>query len=409
MIVPEFPKLSETFIVSKFLAMARDGLDVHIVCAKSNEEQWKGFQKLEAENGIHNRIHVVWPHRPRWIAALLIPIAFLYCLLRNPAKTILYLIRGWGLFGHDVFRRLYLDAEILALKPGLIHFEFGTLSAKRMYLKKLLDCRVTVSFRGYDLNFAGLDQPNYYDDVWEDADALHLLGNDLWIRAISRGCPPGKKHYLIPPAIDTEFFTCDDRQYADIVSTNTRPLRIISVGRLEWKKGYDYALQAIKLIIGRGIYCEYRIIGAGNYLEAVVFARYQLRLEKEVTLKGAVTPSEVKESMLWADVFLHPSVSEGFCNAVIEAQAMGLPVVCTDADGLSENVADGETGFVVKRRNPEAMADKLALLAKDPALRQRMGIAGRKRVIEIFRIEKQGERFSDFYRTILDGKVECKG
>ena len=104
-----------------------------------------------------------------------------------------------------------------------------------------------------------------------------------------------------------------------------------------------------------------------------------------------------------ADVFLHSAVSEGFCNAVMEAQAMELPVVCTDADGLPENVADGETGFVVSRRDPAALAEKLEALSRDPALRRRMGKAGRKRALEKFRLSDQLDRFESFYRQVRDG------
>ena len=174
------------------------------------------------------------------------------------------------------------------------------------------------------------------------------------------------------------------------------------MGRLEWKKGYEYALQAVKLLADQGISCEYRIIGAGSYLGAIGFARHQLGLESVVRFMGALSPQEVKSHLLWADVFLHAAVSEGFCNAVLEAQAMGLPVVCTDAGGLPENVAHGETGFVAPRRNPAALAEKLALLAKEPHRRREMGQAGRQRVLTHFQIADQISAFDRLYRMVLD-------
>ena len=67
-----------------------------------------------------------------------------------------------------------------------------------------------------------------------------------------------------------------------------------------------------------------------------------------------------------ADVLLHPAVSEGFGNAVMEAQAVEVPVVCTDADGLRENVVDGVTGLVVPRRDASALAAALERLAARP-------------------------------------------
>jgi colanic acid/amylovoran biosynthesis glycosyltransferase len=97
-------------------------------------------------------------------------------------------------------------------------------------------------------------------------------------------------------------------------------------------------------------------------------------------------------------------VSEGFCNAVLEAQAMGLPVVCTDADGLPENVEDGVTGLVAPRRNPKALSDALAALAADPDRRARMGSAGRARVASRFRLEEQIDAFSRLYESVLSGR-----
>jgi colanic acid/amylovoran biosynthesis glycosyltransferase len=104
--------------------------------------------------------------------------------------------------------------------------------------------------------------------------------------------------------------------------------------------------------------------------------------------------------MEWADVFLHPSISEGFGVVVLEAQSMALPVVCTDADGLKENVVDGVTGFVVLRRNPQALAEKLKTLMRDSALRLQMGYAGRNRVVTSFRVEDQISAWEQFFQSI---------
>ena len=104
-------------------------------------------------------------------------------------------------------------------------------------------------------------------------------------------------------------------------------------------------------------------------------------------------------------MLLHAAVSEGFCNAVLEAQAMELPVVCTDADGLPENVVDGQTGFVVPRRSPLELMEKLAVLAADAPLRRRMGEAGRRRVLEHFRLAEQIDRFERFYAAVLEGPI----
>jgi glycosyltransferase involved in cell wall biosynthesis len=400
LVVPAFPRLSETFIVSKFVGLLERGWDVHVVCNKSEAKNWEGFPQLAAVGSARKRVHVTWPAEPSWKASLLLPLAVLRCFQSRPLRTLRYLWRGLKRFSvFETVRRLYLDADLVRLSPDILHFEFGALAPNRMYLGELLNCRVVASFRGYDLNYVGLDRPNHYAPVWSRAAGLHFLGEDLWRRARRRGFPPDRFHVLIPPAIDTEFFA--PRSETRPPREGNRPLRILSVGRLEWKKGYEDALLAVRRLLDRGLPLEYRIIGGGDYLGALGFARYRLGLEKSVEFVGAARRAEVVAEMEKADVFLHAAVSEGFCNAVLEAQAMELPVVCTDADGLPENVADRETGFVVSRRDPAAMAEKLEVLARDPALARRMGRAGRRRVQERFRLADQLDRWEKFYGEVL--------
>jgi colanic acid/amylovoran biosynthesis glycosyltransferase len=335
----------------------------------------------------------------------LLPLAVLYCLFCSPQRTTRYLreaSKRWGIVA--ALRRFYLDAAFIALRPDLIHFEFGALAVEQADLKTLLGCRVIVSFRGYDLNFSGLDRPDYYRTVWQQADAVHLLGQDLWNRAMRRGCPANKPHALISPAIDVGLFSpVEDREFG-LTGTSDRPLRVLSVGRLEWKKGYEFALQAVKLLRVAGVECKYRIVGSGEALEALTFARYQLGLESCVEFLGGLAQHQVAESMAWADVLLHAAVSEGFGNAVLEAQAMQLPVVCSDADGLPENVDHGVTGFIVQRRDPQALAERLILLSHSPALRERLGRAGRQRVEEKFSLPHQIEQFDQLYRGLLNSE-----
>lgn len=79
---------------------------------------------------------------------------------------------------------------------------------------------------------------------------------------------------------------------------------------------------------------------------------------------------------------------------------MGLPVVVSDADGLPENVDDGRTGFVVPRRDPVSLAEKLVVLAEDSSLRREMGAAGRARVENCFSLPRQIAEFDRFYSEL---------
>lgn len=404
LVVSRFPQLSETFIASKFVGLVDAGWDAHIVCAE--EGAWKDFPRLAARPELRRRVHRQWPHEPAWWAAALWLPVLVATFLRAPAAAARYWREGWRRFGRRLPRRFYLDAAIVALSPHIIHFEFGSQAVGRTDLGDLLDCRLSVSFRGYDLNYVGLDNPSHYADLWHDTDAVHVLGLDLWRRAVARGCPPEKPHAIIPPAIDVEMFRPEDEsaeKNSEAIGSPERPLRVLSVGRLEWKKGYEYGLAAIRHLAESGLTIEYRIVGGGAYFEPLVFARHQMGLESVVEFLGPQPHAAVVEQMCWADVFLHPAVSEGFCNAVIEAQAMRLPVVASDADGLPENVDDGHSGFIVPRRDPAAMAEKLALLAGDSDLRRRMGAVGRERVERCFTLPQQIAEFDRFFGEVVTG------
>lgn len=399
LVVPVFPKLSETFIVNKFLGLLERGHDVRLVVQQLDLAAWAHFPQLKTRPELARRVCVRGSSSKFFLLRLGALLA--QVVGQTPYRAFAYIWNGSKAIGWNVLRTFFRDLPVIATAREIVHFEFGTLATEAARTGRWLGCKVVTSFRGYDLNYVGLEEPGYYDEVWKSTDAVHCLGEDLWRRALRRGCPQTKPHALIPPAIDTEYFKPANRDYPHPVGTAGRPLRVLSVGRLEWKKGYEYALAAIRLLLDQGIAAEYRIVGTGEYLEAVMFCRHQLGLEDQVTVAGAAPPAVVKSHLEWADVFLHAAVSEGFCNAVLEAQAMELPVVTTDADGLAENVQDGVTGFVVRRRDPRALAERLARLAADAGLRARLGAAGRKRVVEQFQLPRQIDAFERLYQEVL--------
>jgi len=357
MVTEHFPKFSETFFVDKFLRLVERGWDVHVVCSHSDPAQLEFFPHVADHVAVGDRIHVTG----------------------------------------DV------DAQVVALEPDVLHFEYGTLARGRMYLRELCGCAVVVSFRGYDINYAGLEDPEWYSDVWAGADLLHLVSDDIWARARRRGCPTDKAHVVVRDAVDTLRLVPPQRMVPDAIGTSERPLRVLSVGRLHWKKGHEYAVEALARLRDEGIHWQYRIVGEGDHRDAVAFAAHDLGVQDRVELIGAQDRAGVEDAMRWADLFVHPSVSEGFCVAAAEAQAMALPVVASDADGLPENVAHDETGFVVPRRDAIALADRITALARDPGRLAAMGAAARARAERQLDVHAQIDEFDAVYERLRDG------
>jgi colanic acid/amylovoran biosynthesis glycosyltransferase len=398
MVVPVFPQRSETFITAKFLGLLERGWDVHVVCDVVDDAGWARVPELASRPELRSRVHRRPPLgrdvRAAGAVARALPAG------ARARRLVARAARAAG-GGPGGLLRAARELPLLELAPDVVHFEFLTLTVGRTWLGAALPCRVVASIRGYDISFVGLDTPGYYDPVWVELDSLHVLGDDLWRRALSRGCPPSLDHVRVPPALDPDAWA-DVRPAGVVPRAPGEPLRLLSVGRLEWKKGHEHALVAVRRLLDDGVAVRYRIVGGGAHLEATAFARHQLGLDDVVDLVGAVDHAAVRDHVAWADVFVHPSVSEGFGNAVVEAQAAGLPVVCSDADGLAENVADGETGVVVPRRDPVALARAIASLAGDPGRRAAMGDAGRARVSERFRRADQLDAFDAWYQRLLD-------
>jgi len=94
------------------------------------------------------------------------------------------------------------------------------------------------------------------------------------------------------------------------------------------------------------------------------------------------------------------SLSEGFSNAILEYMAVGLPVVATDVGGNREAVLDGETGFLVRERTPEAFARPLIALLEDDDLRLRMGASGMARCLSNFELGKTMRDLEDYYLAL---------
>jgi glycosyltransferase involved in cell wall biosynthesis len=357
MVTDHFPKVSETFFVDKFLGLRRRGWDVHVVSQRSNKEHWEFFPTLREEIGdSDDRLHVA---------------------------------------------RDNLEEKLAELEPDIVHFGYGVLAAGRMHLRDALGCRAIVSFRGFDLNSFRLDDPSVYDDVWRSADMLHLVSKDLWRQAKRRGCPPDRPHTIIHDAVDVSQLQAPER-HIEQVGTVERPLRLLSVGRLHWKKGHDYALEAVKRLTKKGLVVDYRIVGEGEHRDSTEFAIRDFGIAQSVRLLGALPAGEVRELYAWADVLVHPSLTEAFGVAVAEAQAMQLPVVCSDAGGLGENVTDGVTGIVVPRRDSRKLAKAIARLARDPQLRDGMGRAAREHALANLDLGKQLDKLEALYRELLE-------
>lgn len=174
---------------------------------------------------------------------------------------------------------------------------------------------------------------------------------------------------------------------------------VITVARLVSFKAIDQLIEAVALLGERGRACRFWVVGDGDrrvHLERLIEER---GLTGRVTLLGERT--DVPRLLALADIFALPSVSEGMPIAIMEAMALGLPVVATAVDGTPELVVEGETGCLVPARDPAALASTIGRLIGDEAGRRRMGEAGRARIEACFTDVIMGEGTHRLYQRLL--------
>lgn len=179
-------------------------------------------------------------------------------------------------------------------------------------------------------------------------------------------------------------------------------IRITTVGNIRRVKGHDLLLAAAAVVVKQ--YSDTLFTIAGEILEPDYFQELQqqirdLDLAAHVQFLGNL--SNLQAHLSCASIFVLPSRSEGFSNAILEAMAASLPVVATDVGGNSEAVQNGITGFLVPPENPSEIASALMRLVSDPSLAEDMGRRGRDLVTARFTTETMMARISKTFDRLL--------
>lgn len=178
------------------------------------------------------------------------------------------------------------------------------------------------------------------------------------------------------------------------------PPVILYAGRLRSRKAVAVLVAALPRVLAALPACRLVIVGGGEQSARVAAAVHARGLTGHVELAGALPRAAAVARLAEADVFCLPSTYEGLPLAILEAMAAGLPVVATAVAGNSEAVEDGVSGLLVPPESAAALAEALISLLLDPARRQQMGEAGRRRVAERFAIERVVERHLALLRQL---------
>lgn len=174
------------------------------------------------------------------------------------------------------------------------------------------------------------------------------------------------------------------------------------VAQLIERKGHRYLLEAMPRIIEAYPDTRLIVLGAGPLADVLKRQAETLGVADGVVFAGF--RNDMPQVFRELDVLVHPALMEGLGVAILQAMAAGVPVVASPVGGIPEAVQDGVTGIHVPPANPEAVAEAVCRLLGDPALRARMGAAGRAFVEREFSPARMVEGVLSVYRSVLDAK-----
>ena len=255
---------------------------------------------------------------------------------------------------------------------------------------------MSTSIRGYDICVYPLKNLDCYNTLWSKVDKVHSISKNLVDISGINTFDGDILYNIISPAIDIDTFKCSDRKLNSNIKK--QKLQFLTIARLNWIKGLEFTLEALALLLSKGVDFHYNIIGSGTEYERLIFATHQLKLTKQVSFLGAVTHNETRQFYNNSDIYLQYSINEGFCNSVIEAQCMGLITIVSNSGGLTENVIHERTGWVVEKNSPQSLVDTIEHVIKksnNEIYNVRKNAINHVR--ENFNLEKQTIQLSKFF------------
>ena len=171
-----------------------------------------------------------------------------------------------------------------------------------------------------------------------------------------------------------------------------------TLGHLSEKKGQRVFLQAVKLLMERGLDAEFVVLGDGPDRMALRNLADELNVTRRVTF----TPQTVSGQLTQLDILVEPSLQEGLGVSVMQAMAMGVPVVANGVGGLYDLIEDGVTGVMVPAADPAALADAIWRLLNNPGERMEMAKQAREMIEKEFSAELVAQRLTAYYRDCID-------
>jgi colanic acid/amylovoran biosynthesis glycosyltransferase len=397
-IVDEFPSISQTFVLNQITGLLDRGHQVDVFTREIRAENEQQHPDIDRYRLLDRTYDLGCPIR-RWNRVMR---GADLCFRRMRANP------GAVLGALNVFRygrsasslTLLFQTAPFFRRYDIVHCQFGHNGRLGAILKELgLQKKLVVTFHGYDIRAGLASGGAIYGDLWDRVDCLLAISKYNHDHLLRFGGDPEKIVYH-PVGVDCKRFKynkcrasrrCDHR------------IKLLSVARLVEEKGLESGIRALHQLTQDApeISFRYDVIGEGPLRARLQQLIDELSLGSRIHLLGAKTQDEVIEALQGSDILLAPSLAEALPVSLMEAHAVGLPVLASRVGSVDQIVQDGVSGFLVPAGDVAALSRRLADLAESEEKRNEMGRRGRRHVEQHYDIDRLNDRLVNLYQELL--------
>ncbi|MBQ9638048.1 MAG: glycosyltransferase [Bacteroidales bacterium] len=381
-ITDNFPRVSELFIATQVVGLIERGHEVDIYATGRSSEP---MHPLLEQHRLLERTMFCPPCDSPWrLLRLLLRFG-----LHHPAAllpTLHAAMQSKREGGHFDRRPFWLGLSLPTRHYDVLHVHFGYNAPPIATLRRwglLRKPRFVVTFHGCDF-MPRIARPDQYNLLFQKADVL-IHVTRFAVEQASRMGFPEEKMCIVPCGLNPAL-----EQPLQRTPNADRPLRIAYVGRLvDLKKPLTF-IEIIANLRQRDVICTATMIGDGPLMEACRTRVAERGVDSVITLAGACTSDRVQALLSESDLFLFPGGHDADGRAenqgcvAQEAQAMGLPVICTTAGGTHESVRNGHTGYVLDEGDTEGMVEIIIQLNSQRTVLTMMGHNAHRHAIELY-------------------------
>ena len=374
----EFPPIGGgggqvSYFLGKHFAAA--GHEVHLITS-----QFRDCPKMEVVDDIHI-------HRVR-------------ALRKNPNICAVH-----EMFTYAISSSIYGLKYAKKFKPDIVQVFFGIPAGGGAYLlQKYNKVPYVVFLGGRDVPRPNPDPPYYrwlymvlkpiIRCIWDNATMVVACSDGL--RDLAYETDSNVKIEVIPDGVNLDTFQPVQRD------TNPKKVRILSIGRLIPRKGFQFLIQALPHVI-ENTECEFEIeiVGDGPYQVELIKLAENLNVISHIHFSGSIPYSDLPKKYYDADLFILPSLAEGMPLVVLEAMGTGLPIIASRVQGIEELVAENVNGALFNPGDVDELANCLIRLINDGEMRIEMGNRSTEKVAP-FDWKNIADAYLTFYEEIID-------